>query len=182
MPKSDKGFSLIEVLMVVAIILIGASVAIVQMRSSMAIVDADKAINTVASQLKYARQIAVDQRRDVLVEFVDNNKIRITRQDIPTPTIVSEVVLPPGFTFSLPMGVGDTPDGYGNALPVTFNSSPSGTFLGDGVFVSATGIVTNGSVFTMGGGTGTARAITLTGASGRTRIYLLDGSSWTERI
>jgi len=182
MTQRERGFSLLEALMVTAIILIGASVAVIQLRSSMKVLAADNAINLVSSQIRYARQIAVDQRRNVLVEFVGESEIRITRVDgAGETTVMSDVKLPPGFSFSMPEDVPDTPDGYGNATPVYFNLATSGTILADGVFVSEGGIVTNGSIFTMGGGTGTARAITVTGASGRTRVYFLRGSSWAER-
>lgn len=179
---SQKGFSLVEALAVVALVVIAAGVSMVQMRSSIAIVDADRAVNLVSAQLRYARQVAVDQRRNVLVEFIDTTEIRITRQDGGgATTVLSNVFLPAGFTFAKPTGVADTPDGYGNATPVFFNLSNRGTFLADGIFVNDAGIVTNGTVFTMGAGTGTARAVTLTGASGRNMIYWLEGSVWSER-
>lgn len=183
MTKSARGFSLIEALMVTAIVLVGSSVAVIQMRTSMAVLDADTAINMVSSQLRYARQIAVDQRRDVLVEFVGNNEIKITRQDGGgETTVMSDVFLPTGFTFSMPEDADDTPDAYGNENPVYFNLSTSGTIEADGVFTTTNnGIVTNGTVFTMSGSSSTARAITLTGASGRTRIYWIRGDSWVER-
>jgi Tfp pilus assembly protein FimT len=166
---------------VVAVIMVGATVGVVQIRASLNIVDADRAINLVASQLRYARQVAVDQRRNVLVEFVDTTQIRITRQDGGgVTTVLSDETLPGGFTFSMPEEVVDTPEGYGNDTPVYFNTETSGTFLADGIFVNTAGIVTNGTVFTMGSSTNTARAATLTGASGRSRIYRFDGEAWVE--
>jgi Tfp pilus assembly protein FimT len=167
--------------MVVALLMISATVAVVQIRASMAVVDADRAIHLVASQLRYARQVAVDQRRLVLVEFLGTNQIRVTRQDGGgATTVLSDVVLPSGFTYAIPDDTIDTPEGYGSAAPVFFNLETSGTFLADGVFVNSVNIVTNGTVFTMGGSAESARAATLTGASGRTRIYRFDGAAWTE--
>jgi len=181
--KQRKGFSLIEVLVLVGLIAIGATVALVQMRSSIMVLDADKASNTVMNQLKYARQIAVDQRKDVRIEFMGTNRIKVTRTDTggANPTVMSDVTLPTGFVFGLPSGPPDTPDGYGNATPVFFNAEATGSFLGDGTFVSDAGLLVNGTVFTIGGNNGTARAITLSGASGRLRQYYLQGNTWILR-
>jgi prepilin-type N-terminal cleavage/methylation domain-containing protein len=182
MSRRQRGFSLVEALIALAIILVGASVAVVQLRSSMTIVDADKAINLVSSQLRYARQVAVDQRRNVLVEFVDTNQLRVTRLDPDaTTTVMAEVSLPAGFSFGKPSGTGDTPDAYGDATPVYFNTSTSGTFQADGSFVDSAGLPANGSVFTMQGTAGSARALTLAGATGRTRVYFLQGNQWAEK-
>jgi prepilin-type N-terminal cleavage/methylation domain-containing protein len=180
--RSNSGFSIIEVLMVAALLLIGSSVAIVQLRTSLAAVDADKASNLVISQLRYARQIAVDQRRNVLVEFEQPSTIRVTRQDGGgVTTVMSLASLPSGYMFGLPSGSGDTPEGFGNAAPVSFNMQPRGRFLADGVFVTDADIVVNGTVFTIGSGNRSARAVTVTGASGRLKHYHLQGNTWVQR-
>lgn len=182
MYERHRGFSMIEVVVALAIILIGASVAVVQLRSSLAIVDADKAINLVSSQLRYARQIAVDQRRNVFVEFVGDDELRITRLDPDdATTVMAEASLPGGFSFGKPEDVGDTPDAYGDAAPVYFNMSTNGIFQADGSFVDNGGLPANGSVFTMGNNTGSARALTLAGATGRTKVYWLQGTTWVEK-
>jgi type II secretory pathway pseudopilin PulG len=179
MTKSNGGFSLTEALVVTALILFTTTVAIVQVRGSLRLVDADRSSNLVASQLRYARQVAADQRRNVLVEFLGTNQIRLTRQNGGgSTTVISDVRLPNGFTFAIPAGANDTPDTYGHTSPVYFSAGTSGTFLGDGVFVTGAGIVLNGSVFTKGANNTSARAVTLTGASGRTKTYRYQGPSW----
>ena len=94
---------------------------------------------------------------------------------------MSDVYLPTGFTFAVPTGVADTPEAFGNTQAVNFNLGTSGTFQGDGTFVNTSAIVMNGTVFTMGSGVGTARAVTLTGASGRLKQYYTQGATWVER-
>jgi type II secretory pathway pseudopilin PulG len=170
----------LEVLVVVGCIVIASTVAMVQMRQSMAIVDADKAANTVASQIRYARQIAVDQRRTVLLEFVEPNEIKVTRQG-DDEAVMSDVFLPTGFRFALPADAVDTPENYGAGAAVYFNAGTSGTFLGDGTFVDASGVILNGTVFTLGSGNNTARAVTLTGASGRTKQYQMVAEEWAAK-
>ena len=182
MLRKNRGFSLLEVLTVVALTAIVSTVAVIQMRQSIATLDADRAMNAVVAQIRYARQIAVDQRRDVDISFTGSNEIILTRQDGGGgSTVMADETLPSGYTFGLPTGVSDTPEGYGNTQPVSFNLDTSGTFLGDGTCVNSGGIVINGTVFTIGSGNGSARAVTLTGASGRLKQYWVQGTSWTER-
>lgn len=183
MRRRNSGYSLIEVMMVVALTTIGSSVAVVQYRSSKAILEANVAASTVIGQLRYAREIAVDQRRNVEVEFIGTDTIEVRRvESDATETVVSTATLPTGYTYGLPTGMSDTPDSYGNSDPVFFNEAATGTFLGDGVFVGTGGIVLSGSVFTIGpGGNGSARAVTLSGASGRIKQYYIRDGEWAER-
>jgi len=182
MRRQDKGFSLVEVTVVVGLIMIGSAVAVVQMRQSVAAIDADKASNMAIAELRYARQVAVDERRTVNVAFVGSNGITVTRQNGGgSTTLLDSVTLPSGYTFGLPTGVDDTPEAFGNTQPVSFNLGTTGSFLGDGIFVSGAGIVMNGTVFTIGSGNGSARAVTLTGASGRMKQYYVQETKWVER-
>lgn len=178
----NRGYSLLEIMAVVGLITIGSNVAVVQMKASIAAVDADVASGLVISQLKMAREIAVNQRRNVIVEFDDPSTINVTRveSDLST-TLISTRTLPSGFSYGLPTGLGDTPDGYGNTGPVYFNGSTSATFLGDGTLVDDAGIVVSGSIFTIHGGNGTSRAVTLTGANGRVKQYYIKNSAWVPR-
>jgi prepilin-type N-terminal cleavage/methylation domain-containing protein len=176
-----RGFSIVEVLVVTVLVAVSVSVGVLQMKSSIALIDADKAANLVTAQILYARQVAIAQRRNVLVSFEDSNEIKVIRQDGGgETTVMADVVLPTGFTFSMPDDLEDTPDAFGNAGPVDFDTTNGGKFLADGIFVNDTGDVMNGTVFTMNGSSSTARAVTLSGASGRLRTYRLEGDAWTE--
>jgi prepilin-type N-terminal cleavage/methylation domain-containing protein len=178
MKRRHAGFTLVELLVVLSILMITSGIAVIKMKASITLLDADKAAEQVTGALRYARQVALDDRRDVLVEFINNNEIKITRRDSPTPTVMSDASLPSGYTFSLPGGVPDTPDGYGNSSAVNFNMQNNGVFRGDGIFTDDAGIVVNGTVFTMNGSNSTARAVTLTGATGRLKTYLVSGATW----
>src|SRR6267142_1140489 len=173
MRRQDKGFSLVEVTVVVGLIMIGSAVAVVQMRQSAAAIDADKASNMAIAELRYARQVAVDERRTVNVAFVGSNGITVTRQNGGgSTTLLDSVTLPSGYTFGLPTGVDDTPEAFGNTLGMT------GSFRADGTFVCGAGVVMNGTVFTISAGNDTARAVTLTGATGRMKEYYVQGTEW----
>ncbi len=174
---------MLEVLTVIALVGIASAVAVVQMRTTMTALDADAASSTVVSQLNYARQLAVDQRRNVLVEFLSTNRIKITRDPLGTPAVMADVTLPSGYAFGLPSGVPDTPDGFNppNGAAVYFNAGTGGTFLGDGTFVDNSNVLVNGSVSTIYGGNGTARAVTLSGATGRIKQWWVQGTTWVVR-
>jgi len=193
MNRQEAGFNLLEVVAVVALTAIGSSVAIIQMKNTIAKLDADKAANTVVSEINYARQLAVDQRRNVLVEFVGTNELRVTRQESGGGTTrMDDVTLPTGYSFNFPTGIGDTPDGFlaGSSLytsigtagkAVFVGAGTTGTFIGDGTFVDNSNVLLNGEVFTQGTGNGTARAVTLSGATGKVKQYWLQGSTWVVR-
>lgn len=176
------GFSLVELMLVMFLGGLLSAVAMIQMKTTIRGFDADAASNLVVSQLNYARQVAIDHRRNVLVEFLHGNEIKVTRNEIGTgTTVISDVTLPADYVFGLPAGVSDTPDGFGNSAAVYFNGGTSGLFLGDGTFVDSTNVLLNGSVFTISSGNGTARAVTLGGSTGKVKQYWVHGSTWVVR-
>lgn len=183
MSKDYRGFTLLEVSMVLSLSMVAAGVGIVQLSKSVSAVDANTAGHAVESQLHYAREIAVNQRRNVVVEFNSPDLIAIKRQETDgTLTTIEATTLPSGFSFGLPTsGVGDTPEGYGADSPVDFNGDSSGIFGADGTFVNNSGVVLSGTVFTIGATNGTARAITLSGPNGRTKQYYIRDGAWTEK-
>jgi prepilin-type N-terminal cleavage/methylation domain-containing protein len=178
----ESGYSLLEMLLVILLVGIVSSVALIQMKTTIAALDADQASNLVVSELSYARQVAVDERRNVLVQFLGTQEIRVTRDESGGgTTVLADVTLPSGYRFGLAGGVGDTPDGFGNAAAVYFNNGNSGTFLGDGTLVDGASVLLNGTVFTIGVGNGSARAVTLSGSTGRIDKYWIQGTAWVVR-
>jgi len=156
------------------------SIAVIQLGVSRKVIDAQSAANMVVGQVNYARQVAIDQRRNVLVEFLGTNEIKITRlESDASTTVLSDLSLTAGFGYGLPSGEPpDTPEAFGNSSPVSFNGATGGTFLGDGTFVDSTGVVRNGTIFTIGAGDSTARAVTVTGATGRVLQYYMTEGAW----
>jgi hypothetical protein len=164
-----------------AIIMAASAVALIQYRSVRQVLDADVALAAVTSQMRYARQIAIDQRRNVGIEFLLPGTIEVVRwDDAVNTTSMAVTPLPGGYTFSMPMGAPDTPDGFGNDAAVDFGADDvtGGTFLADGTFVDVTNSILNGSVFTMSQTAGTARVATLSGATGRTKRYAWVDAGW----
>jgi type II secretory pathway pseudopilin PulG len=183
MGKDYRGFTLLEVSMVISLAMVATGVGIIKLNKSVSAVDAGRAGHSVESQLHYAREIAANQRRNVVVEFNSPDMIAIKRQETDgTLTTIETTTLPSGFSFGLPASdIGDTPDRYGADAPVDFNGDSSGTFGADGTFVNNSGVVLSGTVFTIGATDGTARAVTLSGANGRTKQYYIRHGAWTEK-
>lgn len=172
------GFSLIELLIVVAMIGIMAGMAVVSFGSMRQGLRGDGAMRVVMGQLNVAREIAVARRRFVTVEFVGTNVIRTT-----AAAEVSDVAFEAGVQYALMPGQGDTPDAFGRTSPTTFGSATmtAVTFSGEGSLVvsQADGTVINGTVFlAIPGEPLSARAVTVLGTTGRVRGYRWDGAAW----
>ena len=176
---TQAGYSMIEMLVVVGLIALSASVAVIQYRPMKEMLDADVAISEAVGQLRYARELSLAQRRDVQIDFVAPSTMQVVRiNGVGDTTLMAELDLPMGFTFAMPAAASstDTPDGFGNASAIDFGLDgvtprTGGTFLPDGTFVDEDESLLNGTIFTMGGSATTGRAGTLSGASGRPRTY-----------
>ncbi len=196
--KAQQGFSLVELVTVVGITFVLASMAIVSTTSSTYASRANDAMFEVISQLRTAREIAVTKRRNVLVTFTAPNEISLTVETLPgeapaaaiAPVFLNDGV-PGGNTFYVYPGLPDTPMGFGNSSALTFTPASGGTaglaimFSTSGSLVGTTGSSgfstvgnsnpVNASIFTgIAGQPNTVRAVTVMGTTGRVRSY-----SWT---
>jgi prepilin-type N-terminal cleavage/methylation domain-containing protein len=191
--ESARGFSMVEMVVVIAIALVVMSIALIQVQPALLQIHANTAKDEVQSALRLARETAISDRRNVQVEFLTNppamqagNYVRLTRKGggagpdivILTMPIQNTVIYT---TFN---GLPDTPDAYGNASPIYFGGVANGPAAGmfyqsDGTFVTSTGVLINGTAF-MGvpNQPSTARAVTVLGATGRVRSYHVSGTTW----
>jgi prepilin-type N-terminal cleavage/methylation domain-containing protein len=177
--RSDAGFSLVEVLLVIALVSVLSGITIIAFQAAARQLRGDSNSRIVTWQLQVARETAMSQRRDVEVRFMDPNGIAMIRHDLPNgTTLLSTVYLEGNVRFALFPGVPDTPDGFGNATPVAFGPATALMFTAEGAFVDQQGRAVNGSIFFgVASQVETARAITIFGPTGRVRSYRWHGQS-----
>jgi len=186
--RSQRGFSLLEILTALAIISIILAMAMLNYGTILPNFKANSAMDQLLYQLRSARERAIAHRRSVRVQFVGTNQLTITEiwlaGTAPPPTTVS---FEGGAQFMVFASVPDIPAPYnfGNTTPVYFGGVSGGPpimqFSTTGSFLDGGNTLINGTVF-MGipGRPSTARAISILGATGRVREYHWDGSQWQE--
>jgi type II secretory pathway pseudopilin PulG len=193
--KNQKnGFSLLEAVIVIGLMMVMLSFAIFKSTSMMPNYKADTAQDVVVSTLRQARQTGVTKRRDVQV-WIDqaftgtDNAQHINYQVIalggdPAQQVVS-VPLPPGAQMVLEPGVPDTPMTFGNNAAVYIGNVGGGPpimkFRSTGAFTDPNYAPLNGTIFVgVPNQAFTARAVTIMGGTGRVRPYSWTGAAWIE--
>src|SRR5271168_1909398 len=130
--RAEQGFTMVELVTVVGITFVLASMAIMSTTSSTAASRANDAMFQIIGQMRTAREIAVTKRRNVLVTFTAPNEIQIAVQTLPgeaPATVIAPVYLndgvPGGNNFYQYPGLPDTPMGFGNTNTSGLNFSPA---------------------------------------------------------
>ncbi len=181
----DRGFSLLELLIAVAIIGIISGAAVFIATNVYPVLQADSAVEFQLAQLRKARQIAMDQRRPVVVTFKGTSELLVQRAEIDLTTgkvtgytTIADYFLPQGVIYTIFPLSPPTPDNFTNTYAPS-KSDVSITFQGDGTAIDPSGSYTNGNVFIgIPGKPITARAITVLGTTGRIRSYRYNGTSF----
>lgn len=184
--NAQAGFTVIETVVVAAIVVVLASVAVIGTTSSLAGYKSDSAMNQMISQLRGARMRAISRRHEVQVQFVGNNQVVLTdivvKGAAPNPVVVT---FEGGAQFALVPGLPDSPMGFGNTSPIYFEGQvggpPTMKFTTTGAFIDGNNNFVDGTIFVaLGTKASTARAVTVLGATGRVRAYHYDGTQWQE--
>ena len=185
---SQQGFSLLEILVAVAIISVVLVMAMINYGNILPNYKANSAMDQLLSQMRSARERAISHRREVLVQFVGTNQLTITEiwlvGTAPPPTTVT---FEGGAQYMVFPSVPDLPAPYnfGNSAPIYFGGLSGGPpimkFSTTGAFIDGGNTLLNGTVFLgIPGKPSTARAISVLGATGRVREYHWDGTQWQE--
>src|SRR5882762_11446443 len=136
-PKLDKrnrGFTLIETLIVIAMSMTLMAISMFQLQPAMQLFRSRAATDQVKNILRQARELAISERRSVVIQFVGNNTIELFQVLEPTNTIDSTpfLTVPLGVRFMTLSGETDTPDSFGipSTGGVEFGGITGGTTTG----------------------------------------------------
>jgi hypothetical protein len=144
----------------------------------------------VKSILRQARELAISERRSIVVKFVGNNTIELFEIMQPTNTVALQPFLrvPLGrqVQFMTVAGETDTPDGFGipSSGGIEFGGIAGGPITGmqfqsDGSFTDGSGNPINGTVFLGSPNVNSlAGAVTVLGNTGKVRHYYYTRSRW----
>lgn len=187
MPFKGKqtGFSLIELMVVAAVLVTAGAVAVMNVSSAVRNAHIDTAYETVLMQLRYARQSAIDKRAVCIATFTAPQTLTISQVfNDGTPPQTQVTPLPNDVQFTIVNGIPTTPagapDGIGTgAVSIDFNRIGGGGgntiyFQPDGSAVNAVGQINDGVVYlARPGQLMSSRAITLLGTTGRLKGWRL---------
>jgi prepilin-type N-terminal cleavage/methylation domain-containing protein len=208
--KLQQGFSLIELVIVVAVMSILSGMAIVSTMRPGTTARANNAADAVVNTLRQGRLLAITKRRNVVVSLTGTNQIQLTLQTLPgeaqpalpIPLVTLNDGIKSGLQFYLFPALPNTPMGplgFGNNSALDFEAVNGGT-VGNAIMFSSSGSLVGvggasvANYYTLGnnnpinatiyigvqGDTSTARAITVTGATGRVRSFTWNGTAWKE--
>ena len=178
--QSERGFSLIETLVVAALAMVLMGMTVVQIRTARATMVADNAMRLVMNELARGRDMAIQQRRNIQVTFVGNNEMRLTRLEIPTgTTLVHRTIMEGNLRFALPSGTPDTQDAFGAGSALDFDGNGTVIFNSEGMLIDSTGTSINGTIFLAAPNDQYAtRAVTILGSTGRVRGFRRLNTTW----
>jgi Tfp pilus assembly protein FimT len=186
LPNSASGFTLVEMLMILAVIGVMSAVAVGVAPSMIHNAKSDSALTAVVDAVETARNRAVGERREFQVIFTAPNRIQVLRIEVPGPgtTTVSNTYLDNGQTYLKFTGTGapgDTPDRFGAASAIDFGTTPTIRFTSDGSLLDSSGDPVNGTVFFGDPArVSSARALTIFGATGLVHAWKYDGTQWVQ--
>lgn len=205
--SKQVGFSLLELVLVVGIILVATAAALVNIIPSIKTSRSNAGMELVLGELRRAHERAVDERRIYRVTFVAPQTIQL---DVGTVAIIGSTITGSALAFTsaqppmtlpvdtqfvvipgIPTSVTTTPDGFGSgnkAIDFDMAIGGGGTqiyFQPDGRALDAANRLNDGVVYlAQPGDLFSSRAVTLYGSTGRAKGWTLGqvtgAKGWTQ--
>jgi prepilin-type N-terminal cleavage/methylation domain-containing protein len=194
--QAQRGFSLIELIFVIAVVLIITAGALIQILPALKNARVENALQTTLAQVRNARGLAIDQRRKYRLSFLADRTIQLDQVVVDLVTnnqtyiFVSTIDLPADTQFiaisGIPTGSG-TPDSLptsGAAIDFDVDYGGGGGtqlfFRPDGRVLDSANRLNNGVVYmARPGELMSSRAVSVLGATGRVKGWRLIKSGTT---
>ena len=138
--QSARGFTLLQTLLVTALMIVAAAAAVPVITSSVENAQAETAMQNVVQEMRRARESAMDWRRVHVITFTSPRSISIVRKETggnPDVT-VSSINLPSNLQFNR-NGISSTPDSLSTSAAADFCGSTSVNFNPDGTGTTTAG-------------------------------------------
>lgn len=189
--RSLRGFTIIEMLIVIAIGLTVSAMAYVLLLNSLNATKSDSALQMTLGQIRQVREQAIDERHMYRLTFTAPRTIQTDRIDVDpvtkarTPVFIGKIELPQAISFAIVSGTptANTPNGLGSAntaVDLSVNNSTGINqvyFQADGRVLDSLNRVADGIVYMSRAGDVTStRAVTVFGATGRVKGWKLQKS------
>lgn len=198
--SSSSGHSLIEVLIVLALIGVVTSMALPQLIAERRLTRSVGITRDILTQLRQTRQLAMSQRQ-AFTFLYDNATKQITIIDhnsntggplladpsypntagsvVVSSTPLAESTISSEINYGIPAGLPNGALGDGLAMTPLFNNQFTVTFQPDGSVIDAAGDPQGRAMFIFNtrAASGTASAISIMGASGRVKIWRYNASA-----
>ena len=209
--RNMRGFSLVEMLIVVCIGLIMAAITFISLQPALQDAHINTAYDTALTQLRVARERAISERTRYIVSFgankpplgvsgatvpaPDAQSIQLWHWAVatpvsPPPVSISSIELPTDVQFQALGGLPSPgPDNWGTgATALDFDQGVGAgglnyvMFMPDGSSQDENGNYNSGVLYMARGGTlFSSKAITVFGTTGRVRGWRLSGGAWIEQ-
>lgn len=196
-----RGHSLIEMLIVVAMIGVLSSLALPQLLAERRLSRTVAVNRDILTQLRHARQLAMSQRQAITFQYdnVSKQVSIIDHNSNPGPVLLIDPSYPntlgsivisatpltagtsvnPEISYGIPAGVPIAPLGDGIPMTALINNKVNITFQPDGSVIDAAGNPVGRALFIYNNKApkATASAISIMGASGRVKIWRYDSGA-----
>ena len=188
MANKDRGFSLLELTVVISLGLVISGISIMALKPLYQLNHVDAAYDTTLSVIRNYRNQSIAQSRRYIITFTAPRTITVQYWQFatpvsPAPVTVATYTLPPDIRFGVQGGFPPAaPDGFGTGLVAIDFDQGMGLgsqnyimFMPDGSSQDITGNYNSGLVYlTRTGNVYSSRAISVFGTTGRIRGWRLD--------